>query len=76
MHTSDDLGLPTSTPNNALETPQDPFTLFCHLMFGRKEKDDIVAREGGIEGGVEGERGEVDQLEGGLEFRGAAVQIG
>lgn len=45
-------------------------------MFGRKEKDDIVARQGRIEGGIEGERREVDQLKGGLEFRGAAVEIG
>jgi hypothetical protein len=73
MHTSDDLGLPTSTPNNALKTPQDPFTLFCHLMFGREQQDHVVARQGGIQGGIEGERGEVDQLKGGFEFRGAAV---
>lgn len=76
MHTSDDLGLPTPAPNNALKTPQDPFTLFRHFMFGRKEKDDIVARQGRVEGSVEGERREVDQLKGGLEFRGAAVEIG
>lgn len=37
MHTSDNLGLPTPTPNNALETPQDPFTLFRHFMFGREQ---------------------------------------
>jgi hypothetical protein len=76
MHTSDDLGLSTTPPNNALKTPQDPFTLFRHLMFGRKEQDYIVARQGRVEGGIEGKRGEVDQLEGGLEFRGAAVKIG
>lgn len=76
MHTSDNLCLSTSTPNNALETPQDPFTLFCHLVFGREQQDHVVARQGGIQGGIEGERREVDQLQGGLEFRGAAVEIG